>query len=45
MLAKEFPPRNFAVLAIEEIQTSTKTVMEGVINVLVDPVKAGRSME
>jgi len=45
MLAKEFPPRNFAVLAIEEIQTSTKTVMEGVINVFVDPVKAGRSME
>ncbi len=45
MLAKEFPPRNFAVLAIEEIQTSTKTVMEGVVNVFVDPSKAGRSME
>jgi flagellar biosynthesis protein FlhA len=33
LLAKEFPPRNFAVLAIEEIQSSTKTVMDGVINV------------
>ncbi|MBK8398636.1 MAG: flagellar biosynthesis protein FlhA [Leptospiraceae bacterium] len=33
MLAKEFPPRNFAVLAIEEIQSSTKTVMDSVINV------------
>ena len=33
MLAKEFPPRNFAVLAVEEIQASTKTVMDGVINV------------
>ncbi len=33
MFAKEFPPRNFAVLAIEEIQSSTKTVMDGVINV------------
>jgi len=33
MFAKEFPPRNFAVLAIEEIQSSTKTVMDSVINV------------
>jgi flagellar biosynthesis protein FlhA len=33
MLAKEFPPRNFAVLAVEEIVASTKTVMDGVINV------------
>ena len=33
MLAKEFPPRNFAVLAVEEIVASTKTVMDGVVNV------------
>jgi flagellar biosynthesis protein FlhA len=45
MLAKEFPPRNFAVIAIEEIQSSTKTVMEGVINVYSEPVKSGRTIE
>jgi hypothetical protein len=44
MLAKEFPPRNFAVIAIEEIQSSTKTVMEGVINVYSEPVKSGRGI-
>lgn len=33
MLAKEFPPRNFAVLAVEEIHSSVKTVMDGVVNV------------
>jgi len=33
MLAKEFPPRNFAVLAVEEIHSSVKTIMDGVVNV------------
>jgi flagellar biosynthesis protein FlhA len=44
MLAKEFPPRNFAVLAIEEIQSSTKTVMDAVINVQTE-AKLGRNYE
>lgn len=45
MLAKEFPPRNFAVLAIEEIQTGVKTVMEGVISVQTETTRAGRGTE
>lgn len=32
LLAKEFPPRNFAVLAVEEIHSSVKTVMDGIIS-------------
>lgn len=31
MLAKEFPPRNFAVMAVEEIHSSTKTVVDAVL--------------
>ncbi|MCB1176685.1 MAG: flagellar biosynthesis protein FlhA [Leptospiraceae bacterium] len=44
MLAKEFPPRNFAVLAVEEIHSSVKTVMEGVVTIgATEPLRAGRS--
>jgi flagellar biosynthesis protein FlhA len=44
MLAKEFPPRNFAVLAVEEIHSNVKTVMEGVININSnEPLRVGRS--
>ncbi|MCB1141041.1 MAG: flagellar biosynthesis protein FlhA [Leptospiraceae bacterium] len=45
MLAKEFPPRNFAVLAIEEIQSSAKTVMDSVISFQTEPAKPTRSYE
>lgn len=42
MLAKEFPPRNFAVIAIEEIHSSAKTVMDAVINVTyAEPTRTG----
>ncbi|HNF24089.1 MAG TPA: flagellar biosynthesis protein FlhA [Leptospiraceae bacterium] len=41
MLAKEFPPRNFAVLAMEEIHAAVKTSMDGIITVqTADPVRA-----
>lgn len=41
MLAKEFPPRNFAVLAMEEIHSAVKTSMDGIITVqTADPVRA-----
>jgi flagellar biosynthesis protein FlhA len=46
MLAKEFPPRNFAVLAVEEIHSSVKTVMDGVISVQQqEAYRAGKSFE
>ncbi|MCB1189804.1 MAG: FHIPEP family type III secretion protein [Leptospiraceae bacterium] len=37
MLAKEFPPRNFAVLAVEEIYSSTKTVVDAVVSLPPEP--------
>ncbi|NUM41558.1 MAG: FHIPEP family type III secretion protein, partial [Leptospiraceae bacterium] len=39
MLAKEFPPRNFAVLAAEEIHTITKSVIDAVITLTTEPAK------
>jgi flagellar biosynthesis protein FlhA len=45
MLAKELPPRNFAVLAIEEIHSSVKTSMDGVINIQAEPARVGRVSE
>ena len=39
LLAKEFPPRNFAVLAIEEINTATKSVIDAVLTLNVEPAK------
>ncbi len=39
LLAKEFPPRNFAVLAIEEISTTTKSVIDAILTLNVEPVK------
>ncbi|MDX1959111.1 MAG: flagellar biosynthesis protein FlhA [Leptospiraceae bacterium] len=45
MLAKELPPRNFAVIAIEEIHSSVKTSMDGVINIQSEPARAARGAE
>lgn len=42
MLAKEFPPRNFAILAVEEIYSSTKTVVDAVISLPPEPTSTSR---
>ncbi|MCE9498934.1 MAG: flagellar biosynthesis protein FlhA, partial [Leptospira sp.] len=45
MLAKEFPPRNFAVLAIEEIHRATNSVLDAVLNVHIEVKQDEQELE